>query len=298
MLNKFVSNYKDITGKDDIYACPICLKEFPVIKGQMPAGLTKEHVPPHSLGGGVKCYTCSTCNNTFGAKADSHLLKGIQLNQKTFFLSLKEQKIRLFSQTGEMFQGHVSTNEDGTLTMHHSKKNNHPSKLETFIGTVREGSILNFIPIVPKVDLHLLNVGLLKSAYLFAFEMIGYEIAFNSNYDIVREQLLNPDDKIYFENTILRDAFIPGQEGVYFSEIGGIKFICVVLKLKYHHSEIFFGIQLPHTDSDSLLIDVISYIQSYLSFSSGFSENSISYIDRAMAKQFIEKLTSTFTKVQ
>ncbi|MGE8423713.1 MAG: HNH endonuclease, partial [Sphingobacterium siyangense] len=238
MLNKFVSNYEDITGKADIYACPICLKEFPVIRGQMPAGLTKEHVPPHSLGGGVKCYTCATCNNTFGAKADSHLLKGIQLNQKTFFSSLKEQKVRLFSQTGEMFQAHISTNEDGTLTMYNSKKNNHPSKLESFIGTVGEGSILNFTPIVPKVDLHLLNVGLLKSAYLFAFEMIGYEIVVNSNYDIVREQLLAPDEKIYFENTILRDAFTPDQEGVYFSEIGGIRFICVILKLKYNLTEV------------------------------------------------------------
>lgn len=298
MLNKFVLNYKDITGIVDIYACPICLNEFPVIKGEMPVGLTKEHVPPHSLGGGVKCYTCATCNNTFGANADSNLLKGIQLNEKTFFSSLKDQKVRLFSQTGEMFQGQVSTNDDGTFTIYHSKKNNHPIKLEKFIKTVDEGSVLNFTPIIPKVDLHLLNVGLLKSAYLFAFEKLGYEIVVNSNYNIVRQQLLNPSDKIYFENTILRSAFTPNQEGVYFSEIGGTKFVSVVMKLKYNHTEMTFGVQLPHLDLNSSLIDAISYIQSYLSFSYAFSENSILYIDRIIAKQFLNKLTSTFTKVQ
>lgn len=48
----------------DFGRCPICLASGP---------LTKEHVPPASIGGTKLTYTCSECNNIFGSRFEPHL---------------------------------------------------------------------------------------------------------------------------------------------------------------------------------------------------------------------------------
>jgi hypothetical protein len=47
----------EITGPESFGKCPIC--------GDEDAG-SREHVPPHSIGGRVLTYTCNRCNNDFG----------------------------------------------------------------------------------------------------------------------------------------------------------------------------------------------------------------------------------------
>lgn len=44
--------------------CPICL---------VPSPLSREHVPPHSIGGNVWTLTCERCNNEFGSRFEPHL---------------------------------------------------------------------------------------------------------------------------------------------------------------------------------------------------------------------------------
>lgn len=48
----------------DFGECPICL-------GPNPA--SREHAPPHSIGGNVMTITCETCNNEFGTRYEPHL---------------------------------------------------------------------------------------------------------------------------------------------------------------------------------------------------------------------------------
>lgn len=48
----------------DFGVCPICLEPKP---------RSREHVPPHSVGGSVITMTCETCNNEFGSKYEPHL---------------------------------------------------------------------------------------------------------------------------------------------------------------------------------------------------------------------------------
>ena len=51
-------------GYFDFGECPICLE---------PAPGTREHVPPHSIGGNVMTRTCEPCNNKFGNRYEPHL---------------------------------------------------------------------------------------------------------------------------------------------------------------------------------------------------------------------------------
>lgn len=48
----------------DFGVCPICLAPEP---------RSREHVPPHSVGGSVVTMSCETCNNEFGSKYEPHL---------------------------------------------------------------------------------------------------------------------------------------------------------------------------------------------------------------------------------
>ena len=50
--------------------CPICLTPF--TKEAVKAGLdvSMEHVPPKTMGGSVKCLTCTDCNQSAGRNLD------------------------------------------------------------------------------------------------------------------------------------------------------------------------------------------------------------------------------------
>jgi hypothetical protein len=48
----------------DLGICPICLT---------PGPNSREHVPPHSIGGNALVLTCERCNNEFGSKYEPHL---------------------------------------------------------------------------------------------------------------------------------------------------------------------------------------------------------------------------------
>ncbi|GAA0462761.1 HNH endonuclease [Actinoplanes campanulatus] len=59
----------------DLYPCPLCLRDLYVI-GAIEAGeLTREHVPPHSLGGRWLALTCRSCNNKAGTFFDAEAEK-------------------------------------------------------------------------------------------------------------------------------------------------------------------------------------------------------------------------------
>ena len=52
------------------YVCPICRKPF-TVEAVDDGRLSKEHVPPQSVGGHELLLTCTACNNTAGTKLDA-----------------------------------------------------------------------------------------------------------------------------------------------------------------------------------------------------------------------------------
>ena len=288
-LLKFRESYFLTMGEQNKYACPICLTKFSIENDALPLGLTREHVPPHSLGGTVKCYTCRKCNSDLGADADKQLLIGIKQNKETFLKTMVDQPIKI-KEGDWTFQGQMSANDGGNYQMLHSKKNNHPNKLENFMGQISDGSQLSLQYVLQKFDNHLFNVGLLKSAYLKLFSVMGFEIVFNTAYDIVRAQLMTPQNKIYFQKTVLSNAFTADQAGVYKVDIENCRLICVVLNLTYMNFTHTFGVLLPDTDLD--FINSLSFISTIHAYT---PKDEIFPIDKRTSYQFNKRLSGDFS---
>jgi hypothetical protein len=59
----------------DLYPCPLCLRGLYAIEAIEAGELTREHVPPHSLGGRWLALTCRACNNDAGTFYDAEAEK-------------------------------------------------------------------------------------------------------------------------------------------------------------------------------------------------------------------------------
>jgi len=125
-----------------------------------------------------------------------------------------------------------------------------------------------------RVDKLRLEIALLKSAYIIAFEHFGYSLILSSPYNIVREQLLNPEKEIYPEGFWTKqNSFSKAHEGIYLvSEIGFEGFYSIFC-LKTKVSEYRFVAYLPISEQNTT--DVINRLKQ---IDAGFSMKMVSYM--------------------
>jgi hypothetical protein len=117
----------------DKYICPLCLDAFSLddLDQTLPNPLTLEDAPPKSLGGKANTLTCKSCNNTMGKEIDSHLTLRLNELDKKSFLPNTSSKVKILKDD-VVVQGTIEVDEKGEMKVFHSKKNNHPQKLEDF----------------------------------------------------------------------------------------------------------------------------------------------------------------------
>ncbi|WP_254527522.1 MULTISPECIES: HNH endonuclease [unclassified Sphingobacterium] len=297
MIRDFISDYLSVFEKKDTISCPICNEEFSIENpSNVPQGLTKEHVPPHSLGGQIRCYTCVDCNNRTGSSIDYELYKGIKFNRKTFFQNLNNQKFRVHNGNNEVFQGTATSNKDGTLQLTHSNKNNHKDKLKLFVNNhINPGNLLYLKPIVPKIDIHLFRVGLLKSAYLLLFSKIGYRLLKQNNFNIIRDQIMNPALKLYYDEAYMFDVFNKEQRGIYYCNLEGQTAVIVVMNLFLGKEVFTFGVFFPDPDSNQILLNFISHKIALLNFKLSLEKSA--FLNSISIKKLCDRLTLKFTKL-
>ncbi len=82
----------------DLGICPICLTPDPT---------SREHVPPHSIGGNALILTCEQCNNEFGSKYEPHL-------QRWYEGSIGKVTLSGADVTGRRFAGEYLVRENPT----------------------------------------------------------------------------------------------------------------------------------------------------------------------------------------
>lgn len=76
----------------DVYSCPLCLSRPYVIESIDTGELTREHVPPHALGGRWLALTCRSCNNDAGSFFDAEAEK--QERMRSFLAGRHEGPMR------------------------------------------------------------------------------------------------------------------------------------------------------------------------------------------------------------
>lgn len=180
------------------FICPICLLPFSEkdLNVEVSNHLTLEDAPPISLGGTANTLTCKKCNNESGHEIDFHLLEFVNNGEIRSFQSGTTAKITVEHQ-GINVQGLLEIDEFGTITITHLKKNNNPEQLKSYIEQTPKGStpVLSFK--ASRIDAKRFEVALLKTAYILAFAKYGYPLILSPVFDVVREQILNPDRDIH-----------------------------------------------------------------------------------------------------
>jgi hypothetical protein len=246
--NKLLADFEEY--EEGIYICPICLNNFSEkdLDDNSENMLTLEDAPPKSLGGNANTLTCKNCNNKCGHDIDFHLTeRHIELDIKSFLPNVRSNaKLR---HNGELVNGEVNVDSKGDITITHDIRYNNPENLDKYIKTTGEKDIVDLEFGQSRVDMHRLEVALLKTAYLLAFECYGYLLILNKSYDIVREQLKNPDLDIYPKvlGTNLR-SFKKEQEGVYLIKSKDFEGFYAIFSLKTKFSENRKGVYLPISD--------------------------------------------------
>ena len=177
-----------LSGKKSGLFCPICGyisfvplgKEFEFLDKSKPNVFSEEDVPPRSIGGKKMCYTHQYCNNSHG-KNEVHLRDAYNVRN-----SGKANRAFL-----EVADAKVPVELDFKKSQVTMKEPNNPR-----LGALKKdgSSNLRFSWISP--DLHRQGVSILKTAYLYLFMKYGHKHIVSKQFELIRKQLREPDNKI------------------------------------------------------------------------------------------------------
>lgn len=230
---------------ENTYICPICLNQFSEadLVANSKNMLTLEDSPPDSLGGKKVALTCRDCNSRCGHDLDFHLQEAILELDSKEHLPHSSQKATI-TVDGIPIQGEVKVTET-SMEITLSEKNNNPIVVQEHLKKVAPDKVATVEPRPSRVNPLKFDVALLKSAYILAFAKFGYNLFLNPCYDIVREQLKNPETRIYPEGFWTKQRFAEEHEGVYFILDEGFQAIFIILPVKTKSTTRRFGVALP-----------------------------------------------------
>ena len=175
--------------------CPICLSKFERVDVLEGTEVTLEHAPPKSLGGVPICLTCKSCNNKaslidhhahLSAKARNEWAEGQGAPIVVDFFGHKWSYRFIPRDSNAPFPARKHLFRNGTIQLGSFPPNAH---LDANKG-------MNFR--IPQRD-DFEFVSMIKSAYLMVFALMGangYKFAENIGLQPVREQIMNPENKI------------------------------------------------------------------------------------------------------
>ncbi len=235
---------------EDIYICPLTFRIYTRegLQISFKDHLSKEDVPPKSLGGKPLTLTSNIENNKAGHTLDVALQKYLTDIDFIKGTGLKETKFRVNNEL--QIKGYLENGKHPIL--HFTPKEMHQGATK-LLNLLKTGSKFNLQFNFKKSILP--EVSLLRIAYLMAFSYIGYGFFFggtkyvNPNIQRIREQILNPTRKQIDYIPILMENFDDEFLGVnIIYEPKELRSLLVVFDLKTGHSEYRIGVSLPGPD--------------------------------------------------
>jgi HNH endonuclease len=179
---------------DRFYVCPVCLHAF----GEEALALrflTREDVPPKSVGGRKLALTCRQCNSEGGHEVDSHARREADLYDFAAG-ELREIKAGLITASGRV-PIRLSASGRG-IQMFGVPAATHPPTharvMGDFEGATGEGNWQGFTFKVdfPAFSPERARASWLRSGYLAFFATLGYRFIFRPELDVVRAKIRNP----------------------------------------------------------------------------------------------------------
>ena len=161
--------------------CPICLAEFTESEVRAGRVVTLEHAPQKALGGRPACLTCKQCNTDKAAIVDQAVARHYQaLERGGYHITIERNGLSLQTVAPE----HYAVGEDGTTIAVRTRRD--------VFGRRRGPFTLRWT----ESDPHAVLAGLIKSAYLMVFSLLGtagYRYAQREAVSSIRGQLLSPE---------------------------------------------------------------------------------------------------------
>jgi hypothetical protein len=182
------------------FMCPVCLKKMPIARID---SISTAHIIPKAAGGRLTTFLCSQCNSTFGSKQDKWFGELVRLldDRKLSVLATKI-KDGYFVIDGVKINGRWDIDSNGNFTFVIYSNLNSPeirAKInDKFKSSPPRITISLSLPIMRKK--RLIDVGFLTAGYLMWFSYLGYSWVLQSHLDIIREQILNPDQELIQAN--------------------------------------------------------------------------------------------------
>jgi hypothetical protein len=229
--------WRRATGEErGIYVCPLCGWGFtPAALEMNPPLLSLEDVPTRAVGGRRLVLTCRKCNSKAGhgidkavaARDEARRIEDALLRKKTSYT--RPGRIEL---EGLVTNADISITPLATTIIVPVQRNNPPIRDEQIRLWQERTSKrnLNFtlsFPL-PGFSERKARLGDLKSAYLAAFAVFGYHLAFHPRMHIVRRQLWEPDSEL------ITQAWLPNRKGRQGVFIMKAPVSCLAVSLRLH----------------------------------------------------------------
>jgi hypothetical protein len=212
MIRSKVDNLPTELNQDDIFICPLCHTVFLPDKW---SELSLEHIPPDAVGGKPIAITCKSCNSKSGSGGDAHLANYQQL--KDFMDGIEGASWKgTYSVNNLPFQLHATfmrgSQGEWIINPNRSYEKHIQEVSETIDNTLWQDMKFNLKfrgPIPRRAEL-----AILRSAYLWGFAKLGYLFLFNGNFELIRQQILHPNQDLLPVPGILSSTFSQEQIGI------------------------------------------------------------------------------------
>lgn len=227
-----------------LFRCPTCFCDHPISSKE----ITEEHIVPHSIGGKITTFLCKTCNSAFGHKQTRWLADWIELNEGNglFHVDPKKQKTKL-EFNNLTLNGSLSIAEDGAFEIFTDPKRSNPIDFKSFWDSPKRSPITVTTSLPVFNNENSLKVGFLTAAYGLWFKNFGYSFVLQSSMNIVRRQILNPDQDLMNWNYLIETK----EKEILNPCIGLMRFGVdyFPISLIYDHLVIFPSPKRPHPPS-------------------------------------------------
>lgn len=236
--------------------CPLCMRifDFHALDQQSDLPLTIEHCPPEELGGKGKLLLCKQCNNRTGHDVDVQLMEFLKV--KPFNIQEPKAEVRLPNTVvkAENYEvkGNVIFRREGpnSFSIDIDVKDPYRKAMKEKVLAQEQLQIVYKPHETPSA--HVVQIALLKIAYLLAFSKFGHLFALNKNYDNIRYQILNPDKKILLTKGVTRNVRLP--EGFYLvKQPLYVKGILVVFPITYTDNVEMNAVFINHPQLNDLV---------------------------------------------
>lgn len=252
---------KNIDLRD--YLCPICFVFYKINS----ENLTKDHVPPQSLGGRKLVITCKKCNNDAGGQYEFHLKEALEYFINKKFPSDQKTYVEVEIGEGKKIRGYAKRTSETLLNLLVPNKVNNPNTIDLWNVKIDSGiKDFHVKPITKrKIEETKIIISLLKTAYLQVFWRFGYIPIYDSYFQPIRDQISNPNTIIYpLPLSYLNDEKFFVGSGVNLFVFNEVQFLVSSFKVQLRGVSKQFNIILPLMYSQNGIANDAAVIYYYI----------------------------------